>query len=248
MSMIAFYNGGAGMRAYQEALNVTSHNIANIQTNGYKARRATFQDLLYGRINTNVEGEHLVGHGVRMEHVDQIMVQAGFDQTHYQLDFAIAGDGFFQVNNRGRLEYTRGGAFDLSMENGVPTLVTNDGAYVLDRAGNRITLTQDRDGALSTDGLADRLGVYRFPNQWGLIPQSNARYIVSDNSGAAQLATPATVDEASPLEVIQGALERSGVDLGGEMIDVIMYQRAFQVNSRVLQSADEIASELNSMR
>ncbi|MDL2219725.1 flagellar hook-basal body protein [Ruminococcaceae bacterium OttesenSCG-928-O06] len=246
MSMIAFYTGAAGMRAYQNGMNVTAHNIANVQTTGYKARRAVFQDLLYNRINTNVEGNHLVGHGVKQEKIDQLMGQAGLDQTMYTLDFAIVGDGFFQVDNNGTIEYTRNGAFDLSVENGVPTLVTNDGAYVLDRAGNRITLEQLPDGSFTTDGLADRLGVYTFPNQWGLNPENNARYTVSANSGEAQLAIPGQT--VKPLEVIQGALEFSGTTLQNEFVNIITYQRAYQISSRVLQTADQIAEELNNLR
>ncbi|MDL2294128.1 flagellar hook-basal body protein [Ruminococcaceae bacterium OttesenSCG-928-D13] len=244
MSMIAFYTGGAGIRAYQEAMNVTAHNIANVQTNGYKSQRATFQELLYSRINTNVAGNHLVGHGVKMSSADQIMTQAGLDQTYYSLDFAITGDAFFQVDNNGQIEYTRNGAFDLSIENGRPTLVTNDGAYVLDRAGNRITLPVDDSGAFSTEGLTDRLGLYTFPNLWGLDPQNNARWTQSANSGDPILVTP----QNSDAEIKQGYLEFSGVDLSTQMVNIIQFQRAFQVNSRVVTTADEMANELNNMR
>lgn len=249
MSMIAFYNGASGMRAFQSKLDVVSHNIANVQTNGYKPRRAAFDELLYTRINTNVEGNHLVGHGVKQEFVDSIMGQAGLDNTMQALDFAIVGDGFFEVEYRGERQYTRNGAFALSMEGNVPTLVTNDGAYVLDRAGNRITIPVGADGTFSTEGLRERLGLFTFPNQWGLIPQDNARFVISDNSGepvAAQLNAPAA--NQNPVDIIQGALEFSGVDLGNEMINVIFAQRAFQMNSRVLQTADQIAEELNRLR
>ena len=247
MSMISFYTGAAGMRAFQRKMDVVSHNIANVQTNGYKYRRAAFEDLLYSRINTNVQGEHLVGHGVKQEAIDQIMTQGSLDHTLYDLDFAIVGDGFFQVDHRGATEYTRNGAFDLSMESGVPTLVTNDGAYVLDRAGNRITLEQV-DGKYVTEGLREKLGVYTFDNQWGLEPRNNARYVVSPNSGPAVLTLPEQSTQENPLDVLQGYLERSGVDLGREMIEVIMAQRAFQMSSRVLQTADQIATEINNLR
>lgn len=248
MSMISFYTGASGMRAFQRKLDVVSHNIANVQTNGYKARRAAFEDLLYSQINTNVEGQHLVGHGVKTETVDQIMNQAGFDQTMYAMDFALAGDGFFQVENRGEPEFTRNGAFDISLEGDVPTLVTNDGAYVLDRGGNRITLTRDESGNYNTDGLADRLGVWRFDNKWGLEARNNARFVESENSGAPVLTLPENAPEDKPLKVMQGYLEFSGVDLGNEMVEVIMAQRAFQMSSRVLQTADQIANELNNLR
>lgn len=248
MSMIAFYTGASGMRAFQNALDVSAHNMANIQTTGYKARRASFQDLLYSRMNTNVAGNHLVGHGVKQEAIDQLMGQQGLDQTMQPLDFALVGDGFFVVDNRGRTEYTRNGAFNLSIENGVPTLVTNDGAYVLDHSGNNITLTVNPDGSYNTTDLHERLAVVRFPNQWGLSPENNARYTVSTNSGDAQPATPGDPNAASPVELVQGALEYSGVNMGDEMIGIIMAQRAFQMNSRVLQTADQIADEVNNLR
>lgn len=252
MSMIAFWTGAAGMRTFQEKLNVVGHNISNVQTNGYKARRAAFEDLLYSRINTNVPddpGEHLTGHGVRVGAVDQLMLPGGLNETFFSLDFAIAGEGFFQVDNQGEIEFTRNGAFELSMEGNVPTLVTNDGAYVLDRAGNRITLER-MPGSLEYDleAVRERLGIYRFDNPWGLEPHNNARYRESANSGAPQLVQPGQVANGEETEVLRGYLEMSGVNLGGEIIEMIMAQRAFQISSRVLQTADQIADELNQLR
>ncbi len=243
----AFYTGAAGMRAFQSSLDVTAHNIANVNTNGYKTRRAAFDDLLYSRMATNVEGNHLTGHGVKQETIDQIMSQAGLDQTGLSLDFAIVGDGFFQVENRGQIEYTRNGAFYLSVEGANATLVTGDGAYVLDKNGNRITLTIGTDGSYRTDDLLDRLGVYGFPNQYGLTPQNNARFTVSGNSGDAMLLGQGGTGQKA-YEVVQGALEFSSVDLGREMVNVIMAQRAYQMNSRVVQTADQMAEVVNNMR
>lgn len=248
MSMIAFYTGASGMRAFQEKMNVVSHNIANVNTNGYKPRRAAFEDLLYSRMNTNVEGEHLVGHGVKQEHVDQIMAEGALDLTSHPLDFAITGPGFFQVDNQGEKEYTRNGAFNLSMQGNTPTLVTDDGAFVLDKGGNRITLAKGTNGEYDLDSLKDRLGVYTFDNQWGLEARNASRFVVSENSGEARLIQTGVVANGQSTEVLQGYLELSGVNLGNEMIEVIMAQRAFQVNSRVLQTADQVAEELNSLR
>lgn len=250
MSMIAFYTGASGMRAFQEKLNVVSHNIANVNTNGYKARRAAFEDLLYSRINTNVEGEHLVGHGVKQENIDQIMTQGGLDLTGHPLDFAITGDGFFCVEKDGEREYTRNGAFTISMEGNVPTLATNDGAYVLDKGGNRITIGKDATGAYDTSAIREKLAVYQFDNQWGLEARNGSRFVPSENSGEPRLLaqTTGTIATGAKTEVLQGYLEFSGVDLGNEMIEMIMAQRAFQINSRVLQTADAVADELNNLR
>ncbi len=250
MSMIAFYNGASGMHAFQSKMNVIGHNMANVQTYGYKPGRAAFDELIRTRINTNVESEvdPLVGHGVKQEFVDQIMNQAGLDMTMRELDFALTGSGFFQVEYGGVIEYTRNGAFALSMEGDVPTLVTNDGAYVLDEQGQRITIEQDPQGNYITDDLVEKLAVYRFPNQWGLVPTNNSRYVVSENSGEAELVDMAALPESDTLQIYQGAVEFSGVDMGNEMVEIIMAQRGFQMNSRVLQTADEIANELNNLR
>ncbi|MGD9559828.1 MAG: flagellar hook-basal body protein [Oscillospiraceae bacterium] len=248
MSMIAFYTGASGMVAFQNALNVTANNIANVQTPGFKQSRPAFQDLLYSRINTNVAGNHLVGHGVKQQYVDLLMGQSGMDQTNVMLDFAIVGEGFFEVEKDGQLEYTRNGAFHLSVQDDVATLVTNDGAFVLDRDGNRINLERTEDGGYSTDGLADRLGVFTFANPYGLTPSSNSRFLPSANSGDAVLTIPGNAAAAKPVEVVQGSLELSGVDLGSQMINIINSQRAFQMNSRVLQTADQLAEEVNNLR
>lgn len=246
MSTIAFYTGASGLRAYQSALNVTGHNIANVQTTGYKARRASFDDLIRNRINTNVEGEHLVGHGVKQEYVDNIMNQGSLRETFYELDFAIAGDGFFAVDSKGQREYTRNGEFDLSVTGNTATLVTSDGAYVLDSAGQRITLTPDENGAVDTSGLADRLGVFGFTNPGGLTSQNSSRFTVSDNSGAAQLLTKGA--EPGQYELKQGWNESSTVELAKEMTNVINAQRAYQLSARIVQTADALAETVNNLR
>ena len=249
MSMIALYTGAFGVRAFQSALDVTSHNLANVNTSGYKARRPAFDDLIRSRLNTNVEGNHLTGHGVKQEYVDNLMDQAGFDITNESLDFAISGSGFFSVEYRGQRMYTRNGAFDWSVEgNGsTATLVTNDGGYVLDRNGAHITVPVV-NGTVNTEGLRERLGIYRFANPYGLTPENNARFTQSDNSGAATLVQTLGGTGPDGSDVIQGALEFSSVDLSKEMIDVISAQRAFQANARVVTTADEMATEINGLR
>ncbi len=246
MSSISFWNGASGMRAFQSKLDVVSHNIANVNTDGYKAQRAAFDDLIRTQINTNVEGNHLVGHGVKQEYVDNLMGQGALTSTGQALDFAIAGAGYFAVDNAGTIEYTRNGAFYLSVEGNAATLVTNDGARVLDQNNQPITLAYT-NGTVDTTGLSQRLGMFGFQNEYGLIPHTNSRFTVSENSGAAQ-ALPATGENGKNYDLMQGYLERSNVDLAREMVNVIEAQRAFQMNSRVVQTSDQIAEELNNMR
>ena len=246
MSDIGFWTGASGMTAYQSKLDVVAHNIANVNTTGYKTRRASFDDLLRNRINTNVEGNHLVGHGVKQEYVDNIMGQSALNETGYLLDFAINGEGYFGIDVNGQREYTRNGSFNISVEGNSATLVTNDGQYVLDKNGQHIVLPFE-NGSVNTDGLTERLGVWGFENQFGLESQNNARFTVSDNSGEAILLGQGGAN-ARTYEVRQYYLEMSSVELSREMVEVIQAQRAFQMNSRVVQTADQINEEINNLR
>ena len=246
MSSISFWNGASGMRAFQSKLDVVAHNIANVNTYGFKAQRASFDDLVRTQMNTNVEGNFMVGHGVKQQYVDNLMGQASLIETGNELDFGIAGEGFFAVEMNGQREYTRGGAFQLSVEGNTATLVTNDGGFVLDKNGQRITLPYV-DGRVDTSGLSGRLGVWGFANEYGLIPQSNSRFLVSGNSGDAVLLGQGAANTRS-YELKQFYLELSGVDMTKQMVEVIEAQRAFQMNSRVVQTADQIADELNNLR
>lgn len=247
MSSISFWNGASGMRAYQSKLDVVSHNIANLNTNGYKAQRAAFDDLIRTRMNTNVEGNNLVGHGVKQQYIDNLMTQGSLQETGYDLDFGIAGDGFFAVDANGQREYTRNGAFNLSVAGNQATLVTNDGAFVLDKNGQRITLPYT-DGQVDSTGLTERLGVWGFANPYGLVAENNSRFTQSGNSGQAALLAQNAGPNAQRYELKQHYLELSGVDLSKQMVEVIEAQRAFQMNSRVVQTADQIADELNNLR
>ena len=160
----AFYTGASGLRAHQYAIDVTSHNLVNANTYGYKATKPEFRELLYSKmdINKNRELENdekvLSGHGVMLSNQDLIFTQGALANTGYPLDYAIAGDGLFAIERSGNIEYTRNGSFDLSIENGDAYLVTSDGAYVLDDNYNRIQVPyQAGTNVIDTTGLDKRL-------------------------------------------------------------------------------------------
>lgn len=243
----AFWTGASGMRAYQNALNTTAHNIANVNTFGYKSERPVFEDLLRSRINTNVEGNHFYGHGVKQEDRDILMRQGSFNQTGYPLDFAIAGDGFFGIQINGQMTYTRNGAFDLSIEGNTATLVNNEGGFVVDANGAHITLPVDAGGNVDMSSIPDRLGIFSFQNPFGLEPRNNARFAQTEQSGPA---TQVGQNEYNGKKntLLQYTVEMSGVDLAKEMVEVINSQRAFQLNSRVIQTADQMDELLNNLR
>ena len=281
----AFYTGVSGMMGFQSKLDIVAHNIANVNTMGYKRQRASFSDLLY--TNMNIHGNYnmtvtqqaqqaalgagtapittpdgtvipgaagnaglsndRLGHGSRISSVDLLYSQSGLFTTDRPLDFAVTGEGcFFAVEGQNGMEYTRNGAFQLSMQGKSAYLVTADGASVLDNRGRPIKLAVDEDGQPDFEGLTEKIGVYHFTNPYGLIPTGSSRYMESEVSGVAT-ALRGRANEPEHT-VRQFALEYSNVDLGSEMVEMMQAQRAFQLNSRVVQTADQIDEVINNLR
>lgn len=256
---IAFYSGASGLLAYQEQMDVIGHNISNVGTTGYKAERATFEDLLYTRMAVNDENDHLVGHGVRNRQRDILFGQGTPVQTGNPLDYAIMGDGFFAVDRAGEIQYTRNGAFDISLEGDQAFLVTTDGAYVLDGSGARIELPRQTSGTEDTGsassvkgfdltGVKNMLGVYYFPNVYGLEATNRSSFLATDTSGVAVSSTDATGGATGTHYLIESALEQSSVELPTEMANMITAQRAYQFSSKLVQTADELEEILNNLR
>lgn len=270
---IAFYTGVAGMLASQSFMDATANNMANVNTVGYKTQNATFEDLLYTKMNihSNYNGGDaddddapvradgstdsnwpdgsavydLVGHGVKIGSVDLMYKQGGFLNTERNLDFAIDGDGLFAVeNNLGEVEYTRNGRFNLSIEGRKAYLVTAQGYHVLDRKGKAVSLATDENGNPDYDGLADKLGIYYFDNPFGLTPTDSGSFLESENSGEAVAAKAG--DERS--KILQQFLENSNVQLSDQMVNLIQAQRSFQLNAKVVQTADSIEEMINNLR
>ncbi len=246
---IAFYTGASGLRAYQNEVDVISHNIANIGTLGYKSTKASFRELIYSNMNTNINREleendkNKVGHGVMFAGQDMLFTQGNLQQTDYPLDFAIAGEALFCVERKGRIEYTKDGSFGISVEDNGDYLVTSDGAYVLDHDGNRITIKYDINGNINNRVIAEELGLYTFSNPYGLQRTDWSSFLVTDISGEP---VGVTMDMAN--RVYTSTVERSNVDLAKEMSDLIVAQRAYQFSAKVVQTADELESIVNSLR
>ena len=234
----AFYTGASGLRAHQYAIDVTSHNLVNANTYGYKATKPEFRELLYSKmdINKNRELENdekvLSGHGVMLSNQDLIFTQGALANTGYPLDYAIAGDGLFAIERSGNIEYTRNAY-----------LVTSDGAYVLDDNYNRIQVPyQAGTNVIDTTGLDKRLGVFSFSNPYGLQRTNYESYIPTYNSGDAEIAPEGNY------KIYENSVERSNVDVAKEFADVIVSQKAYQFSARVVSTADEIEQVANSLR
>ncbi len=246
---IAFYTGVSGMIAYQNNLNSISNNMANISTTGYKKTTNQFVDLLYSRIDTNVEGDHLVGHGVKTDYNDLLFSQGTLNFTGNVTDFAIVGEGFFSLEQPdGSVAYTRDGSFTLSVEGDTPYLTDNSGRYILDGSGERIEL-EFKPGTNEVDlaEAKERIGISTFSNPFGLTPVGNNAYVVSDNSGEP-LTGSLEAGGIGQNEIIESALEFSNVDMADEMVNMMLTQKGFTLSSKIVQTADQMQEIINTLR
>ena len=241
----AFYTGVSGLMAFQEHMNVTAHNIANVSTAGYKSERANFSDLMYTEMNVRAGEEKKDGHGTRVGRVDLNLSQGQINMTGRELDFAITGNGFFALERDGEVRYTRNGAFGISPAGNKGYLVSlNDGAFVLDKAGRPIKLAINRElGGYDTDNIKEKIGIFEFSNPYGLEREENSSFKETELSGK-----PIDITGSAAYELRGASLERSGTELGNEMLNMIEAQRAYQINSKVVRTADELEELVNNLR
>lgn len=237
----AFYNARTGAIAYNNAMNVFSNNISNINTAGYKSDNTTFSDTLYSNLrNADYPGDSLLaGNGVKVNAIGTNMEQGILQQTEYPLDFAILGNGFFAVEDENQnIFYTRSGNFKLSNRGDEFYLVDSQGNMVLDENYAPILVEGEALDSPTIENLG--LGVFSFPNPYGLAKAASNNYTVTGESQDSYAVSNEVVK--------QGYLENSNVFLPTEMVNVIKTQRAFQANTKIIQMADEIEQTLNNLR
>jgi flagellar basal body rod protein FlgG len=246
---IAFYSGASGLRAYQQGIDIIANNVANVNAYGYKADKASFNNLIKSTMDINKnrtlnEGERvLTGHGVKLSSQDLLYNQGQLHNTGYELDFAIAGDGLFAVERDGRIEYTRNGAFNISIEDDENYLVTADGGYVLDSNQQRITIIYNEEtNQIDSGAIAEELGIFTFDNPYGLQKIDNTSFLPTDISGEPRLAAD------GENKIYTTSLERSNTNIAEEMADLILTQKAYQFSARVVTTADEIEQIVNNLR
>lgn len=264
MSTRALRTAATGMYAQQLNIQVISNNIANMNTTSFKKSRAEFKDLIYQEIAANPQQEITlgtveeasskiqVGSGVKTSSTQKIFQQGDLQQTSQQLDLAIYGEGFFQVRKSdGSYAYSRDGAFKISSEG---SLVTADGyliepGFTLDDQVLSIEISGDGViTALEVGGETVELGTIelaKFVNPGGLIALGNNMYGESEASGVPLLGQPGQ-DGFGELQ--QGYLESSNVDIVEEMITMISAQRAYEINSKTVQTVEEMMSIANNLK
>lgn len=261
--MKALHIAATGMMAQELNVEVISNNIANMRTTGYKRQRAEFQDLLYQNLRrmgtatsdagTIVPTGVQIGSGVRTAATTRIMSQGNVESTDRALDVAIRGEGYFQIQMPdGRAAYTRDGSFERDA-NG--TLVTVDG-YTVDPGltipdnARDVTIsgTGQVQAIIGNAGQATTLGqlqLARFVNKAGLEAMGDNLFLETDASGAPQIGSPG---EDSTGTLLQRYLEMANVVAVTEISDLIAAQRAYEMNSRVVKAADEMASTTSQLR
>ncbi len=259
--MRALYTAATGMNAQQIRTDAIANNIANSNTVGFKKSRAEFQDLFYETLRapgaesaggTEIPAGIQVGHGVQLSAVSRVHTTGDKASSGRELDFAIDGDGFFQVEKpTGETIYTRAGNFQLDSEGNV---VTAEGYRLIPSIQvppNAIQLTALSDGSLSVleaDSTAPtdlgQLELARFVNPAGLRAIGSNFFVATEASGDAETGTP---DEDGFGALSQGYLESSNVNVAEELVKLIMAQRGFEMNSRVLQAGDEMMQRLGAL-
>ena len=252
--MRALFTAATGMEAQQARIDAIANNLANVSTSGYKKQVPGFEDLFYETLAApgavNAAGVALptgaqVGHGVRLGSVGRVHTQGDRVTTGRELDIAIDGDGYFQVElPTGETAYTRDGAFELDRDG---NLVTRHGSLLLPNISvpvDATNLTVRNDGTISAviagDSAPAELGqvqISRFANPAGLRAMGSNLFAVTEASGDAEIGQPGGEGFGS---LSQGFLESSNVNMAEELVRMILAQRAFEVNSRVIQASDEM--------
>ena len=247
-------------------VDTISNNLANVNTTAYKKERAEFEDLLYVTIERAYMMEEQgrpvnlqVGHGAVARSISRDFTWGSLQQTENQLDFAIVGDGFFSIRYAdGNIYYTRDGSFKLSVTEDGNMLTTARGYPVLDENGEPVYFDypleqmvvseqgevsyRDEEGFIIPTG--QRISVFKFNNPQGL--ESIGGNMYSENSASGY----AVFDEelGEPSIIRQGYLEASNVQVIEEMVKLIISQRAYELNSKAITSADEMMGIANNLK
>lgn len=258
----ALYTAASGMVAQQLNLDNIANNLANSSTAGFHRRRLQFQDLLYQNMvmpgaaasqQTTLAAGLQIGLGTRSAASEIIQTQGDFDSTGNPLDLTIKGPGFFQVRlATGETGYTRGGTFHLDAQG---NLVTNEGdaiepAITIPPDASSVTIAADGTVTVTQPGqtAAQQVGniqLAMFTNPGGLNSVGKNIYLATTASGDPIVGTPGGAEGLGTLE--QGMLEQSNVNVVDEFIQMILAQRSYEANSRVVRAADEMFQQLNSM-
>lgn len=258
----ALYTAATGMMAQQLNLDNVANNLSNSSTAGFRSRRLQFQDLIYQNLvapgaaatqSTTVPAGLQIGLGTRTAASEVIQTQGDFDNTGNPLDMAIQGAGFFQIKMPdGTTAYTRSGMFHLDNQGNMVTADGNPLDPQVTIPANALTVTVGTDGTVSVtqpgQTQAQQVGAIQlatFQNPGGLNSVGQNMLLQTTASGDPIVGTPGGADGLGTLQ--QGMLEQSNVNVVQEFIQMIVAQRSYEANSRVITAADQMLQELNNL-
>lgn len=257
----SLWTAASGMSAQKLNMDVIANNLSNVNTAGFKKSRADFVDLLYqnlrapgadtadgGEVPTGIQ----VGMGTKPVSVQKIFSQGDYTQTGNELDIAIEGKGFFKVLANGEELFMRSGAFKMDSEG---YIVTSEGdrlqpefaipaetvSFTIDTGGNMVAMAADGITQLATGQMT----IHSFTNPSGLLSVGGNKFRPTGSSGDAVEGNPG-IDGMGT--VAQGYLEGSNVDVVEEMVNMIAGQRAYEISSKAIQSADEMMQMANNIK
>lgn len=258
----SLWTAASGMQAQAKQIDVVANNLANVSTTGFKKSRADFQDLIYQNLKTTgspatnatqVPTGIQIGLGTRLAAVTKIFTTGDFTQTGNELDLAIEGDGFFPITMPdGTTGYSRSGAFK---RDSTGQVVTSDGnplspSITIPSNSTKINIGSDgtvsvQQAGQSTTTTVGNIQLSTFSNPAGLSSIGKNIYMPTDSSGAATAGTPGQNGIGT---IGQGNLEMSNVSIAEEMVNMIVGQRAYEINSKAIQASDEMLQTANGLK
>ena len=254
------WSAATGMAAQQMTIDVIANNLANVGTVGFKKSRSDFQDLMYQTIKqagsitpagTQIPTGIHIGMGTMPVGVQKMFMQGDFKETKNELDLAIEGKGFFKVLSNEEELYTRAGNFKLDSDGNI---VTSNGDRLqpdMTIPSDAVSIGIDKTGTVTVfdhEGTGTSLGVievYTFPNPAGLFSVGHNLYRSTDASGEGISGTAGSDGVGT---IAQGFVEMSNVDVVEEMVAMIMAQRAYETNSKAIQTADAMLQIANNIK
>lgn len=258
---LSLYSAATGMESQQLNLNTIANNLANVNTAGFKRSKIEFQDLLYQKpskaagadsgggnlVPTGIE----VGNGARVSSTSKVFTQGQLSNTGEKLDLAIQGDGLFEVQRPdGTIGYTRDGSFKLNAQG---TVVTSDGLPILSgfqtipTGSTGVNIAENGQVTVQTPSGSTtfRLTLARFANPAGLRSLGGNLYEETAASGTPETGQPG---EQAYGRIMQGYTEGSNVNIVEEMVNLIIAQRAYEINSKSIQTSDEMLQNVANMK
>jgi flagellar basal-body rod protein FlgG len=254
------WSAATGMGAQQLRLDIIANNLANVNTTGFKKSRADFEDLMYqttrqaggelpggGQVPTSLQ----VGLGVRPVAISKMFSQGDYVHTENELDLAIEGKGFYKIINNGIEYYTRAGAFKMDKDGFITTPNGNRLQPEFTIPVNTIYTSIDQNGIITCYGPTNapvatgQISLYTFPNQAGLSNVGRNLFQVTEASGEPTEGKPG-IDGVGT--IAQGYLEVSNVNVMEEMVNMIITQRAYELNSKAIQTADQMLERVTNLK